>query len=63
MSVQLMSLQVPLAILDGELVADEDRERGRFRLNYLAYDLIEACVDGNRADPSARSQVADMPFR
>jgi len=55
--------QVPLAILDGELVADEDRERGRFRLNYLAYDLIEACVDGNRADPSARSQVADMPFR
>ena len=55
-------VQNPLVILDGELVADEDRSKGTFKLVYLAYDLIEASIVGP-AKPSGPSQVADRSFR
>ena len=50
--------QSPLVILDGELVADENRDTGNFHLNYLAYDLIDVGTD-----PRSPSPFVDLPFR
>lgn len=56
-------MQSDLVIMDGELVADEDRATGDFKLTYLAYDLIEASTPTARALPHTPSNVVDLSFR